>query len=361
MDSIQGQRFNRQEILEGWGKSFQQKLQKSIVVIVGVGGLGSHAAAALSAAGVGTLILFDSDRVKSENLPRQYYYTESDLGQLKVEALQKRLQAMNSDCKVIAINEIWDQNTKLSSELEPHLIIDGTDTFQAKYSINEYCQEKGIPWVYASVLGYQAEVSVFLPSKGPCYKCLYPTPSLEQESCEITGVAGPLPALVGTRQAWEALAVLSEQFPTLTGQLWRINLLEGREGILSLDRNPECNNLCVVSNPTVQESLHPGEIFFPEFLKDFRIHPSDWTIVDIRPDSSMLEDLPRIQRMDVTDLLVGFIASLPTPKILIICEKGRNSRVAQEKLQKSAPNLKIFSLHGGFNSGFQAGAYLESI
>jgi molybdopterin/thiamine biosynthesis adenylyltransferase/rhodanese-related sulfurtransferase len=358
---MRGIRYNRQEILTGWGKDLQQKLENSIVLIVGVGGLGSHAASALCAAGVGTLILLDSDLVQIENLHRQYFYTEMDLGHYKTLAIKQRLMALNSACTVISLPEKWTKSTLIPGNLIPDLVLDGTDSFESKYEINEYCQEKGIPWVYASVLGFKAELSVFHPSNGVCYKCLYPTLSAEFDSCERTGVAGPLPAIVGTKQAWEAIALLSGTLPTLAGQLWQINLSQGREKVLNLERNPDCKLKCTVPCPNSIRSLVPGEIDFEAFLNDFRLNPSLWKIIDIRAEGLDSMVLVGIEKMDAIDLLSAGLDYSKAQKILVVCEKGRKSQIVQEKLQQQLSEGMVFSLKGGFYSGFQSSSYLESL
>lgn len=358
---MQGTRYNRQEILTGWGKELQQKLERSTVLIVGVGGLGSHAASALCAAGLGTLILLDSDFVQIENLHRQYFYTEKDLGQYKTQAIKQRLLEMNSACKIISLPEKWTKSTLIPGNLTPDLVLDGTDSFESKYEINEYCQEKGIPWVYASVLGFRAELSVFHPSNGVCYKCLYPTLSAEFDSCERTGVAGPLPAIAGTKQAWQAIAILSGTLPTLAGQLWQVNLSQGRENVLNLERNPDCSLRCVVPCPNPYRRPVPGEIDFNEFLNDFRSNPSLWKIIDIRSTDLDSMEFMGIEKMDAIELMAAGLDYLTEQKILIICEKGRTSQIVQEKLQQQLTEGKVYSLKGGFNSGFQESSYLESL
>ena len=71
-------------------------LQKATVGIAGCGGLGSNAAVSLVRAGVGNLILADFDVVEASNLNRQFYF-QADIGEKKVQALARHLQAINPD------------------------------------------------------------------------------------------------------------------------------------------------------------------------------------------------------------------------------------------------------------------------
>ena len=86
-------RYDRQILIEGLGAAGQEKLKKARVVVAGTGGLGSPISIYLTAAGVGTIRLIDYDTVDLGNLNRQVLYGSGDIGQLKVEAARRRLEA----------------------------------------------------------------------------------------------------------------------------------------------------------------------------------------------------------------------------------------------------------------------------
>lgn len=75
------------------------RLQTACVGIAGCGGLGSNAAAALTRAGIGHLILADFDSVELSNLNRQMFF-QQDVGQLKVVALSNHLKAINPNVNI---------------------------------------------------------------------------------------------------------------------------------------------------------------------------------------------------------------------------------------------------------------------
>ena len=95
-------RYDRQTMLPEMGKEGQEKLRKASVLLVGVGGLGSPIALYLTAAGIGTLGIMDSDIVSLTNLQRQVLYTESELDKVKTECAHKRLSAINSEVNILS-------------------------------------------------------------------------------------------------------------------------------------------------------------------------------------------------------------------------------------------------------------------
>lgn len=88
----------RQELREAFvsrhGSELQRKLDRSVVAICGLGGLGSNIAIALTRAGVGKLILTDYDKVDITNIHRQQYYADQ-IGMYKTEAIKDNLKRIN--------------------------------------------------------------------------------------------------------------------------------------------------------------------------------------------------------------------------------------------------------------------------
>jgi len=92
--------YQRQLILPNFGEAAQQKLAAARVLVIGAGGLGCPALQYLSAIGVGHIGIVDEDVVSISNLHRQILYTTDDLGKLKTEVAQDRIQKMNTKCTV---------------------------------------------------------------------------------------------------------------------------------------------------------------------------------------------------------------------------------------------------------------------
>lgn len=87
-----------------YGPENQARLAAARVAVAGLGGLGSHAAASLARAGVGTLCLIDFDRVEPINLGRQHYFM-GQLGRPKAEALAETIRSINPYLTVEALTE----------------------------------------------------------------------------------------------------------------------------------------------------------------------------------------------------------------------------------------------------------------
>ena len=87
--------YSRQVAMKELGEKGQQRLCKSKVAVVGVGGLGTVSSLYLALAGVGYIRLIDQDTIEMQNLHRQILYTPADLHYPKTEVAAKRLQELN--------------------------------------------------------------------------------------------------------------------------------------------------------------------------------------------------------------------------------------------------------------------------
>ncbi len=232
-------KYSRQIKLPEVGSAGQEKLGNAKILIVGMGGLGCPAAQYLVAAGVGTLGLMDFDLVNLSNLHRQILYTESDVGKPKVEVAKTALQKLNSDVNLISIPKRLDENNALKLFEKYDLIIDGSDNFQTKYLINDASVLTNKPWIYASIYKYQGQLSVFNYEGGPTYRCLFPTTTNQNVSCEEVGVIGVLPGVLGTLQATEAMKMILNTGSVISGKLKIIDLLSHQDQVINFQRNEE--------------------------------------------------------------------------------------------------------------------------
>src|SRR5450432_4041649 len=88
-------RYQRHLSLPGFGEEKQLALKNARVLLIGVGGLGCPALLYLAAAGVGRIVIIDSDRVDVSNLQRQVLFTSDEIGDFKVAAAARRIRSLN--------------------------------------------------------------------------------------------------------------------------------------------------------------------------------------------------------------------------------------------------------------------------
>jgi adenylyltransferase/sulfurtransferase len=122
------------------------------------------------------------------------------------------------------------------------IVVDGSDNFATRYAISDACVKTGRALVSGSLERFRAQVAVFAPPEGPCYRCLFPLPPApgSAPSCSDAGVVGVLPGLVGVLQAAEALKLALGRGQTLTGNLLTIDLLSANFEKLAFRKDPAC-------------------------------------------------------------------------------------------------------------------------
>ena len=242
LSAEQKQRYSRHLLIPEVGSAGQQRLLDSKALLIGAGGLGSPAALYLAAAGVGTIGLVDFDVVDFSNLQRQILHTTDRVGERKVESARIAINALNPDVKVVQHEEmlVADNVERLIAGYD--VILDGTDTFETRYILNDAAVAAGIPVVHASVFRFEGQLTTFVPYEGPCYRCLYPTPPPPElaPGCSVAGVLGVVPGILGLLQTNEALKVLLGIGTTLAGRLVLFDALETEFTELQLRRDPAC-------------------------------------------------------------------------------------------------------------------------
>ena len=235
-------RYSRHLLIPEVGAAGQAKLLGSKALLIGAGGLGSPAALYLAAAGVGTIGIVDFDVVDVSNLQRQILHTTDRVGERKTDSARRSINALNPEIKVEIHEEmlVADNVTRIIKGYD--VILDGTDTFETRYILNDAAVIAGIPVVHASVFRFEGQLTTFVPYEGPCYRCLYPTPPPPElaPGCSVAGVLGVVPGILGLLQANEALKVLLEIGETLSGRLLLFDALETEFTELKLRRDPNC-------------------------------------------------------------------------------------------------------------------------
>lgn len=206
----QRQRYARHLALAEVGPAGQQRLLRSRVLIVGVGALGSPVALFLAASGVGTIGLADHDHVRLSNLQRQIIHTTEGLNRSKVAGAARAVGALNPDIRVETVEATVDEHNAMELLARYDVIVDGTDSFRARYLLSDAAYLLRKPLVHGSIFRIEGQVTVFVPGQG-CYRCLYPEPPPAGAigESENVGVFAALPGIIGTIQAAETIKLIT--------------------------------------------------------------------------------------------------------------------------------------------------------
>ena len=238
----QKKRYSRQLCIPEIGPEGQEKLLSSKVLIIGAGGLGSPAAFYLAAAGVGTIGLADSDVVDLSNLQRQILHSTETLGVLKVESAAERLHALNPDVQIVSC-PVFVGEDNIEELISPYdFVVECTDSFEAKYLINDACVRLEKPFCHGAVIRFFGQIMTYLPGKGPCYRCAFrqaPDPAKAPDPKKL-GVIGAVPGVIGCLQAMEAIKYLTGAGELLTGRLLNFDALEMDFEIIEVPPDPDC-------------------------------------------------------------------------------------------------------------------------
>ncbi|WP_455201456.1 HesA/MoeB/ThiF family protein [Kaarinaea lacus] len=242
MDDEQLLRYSRQIMLPSVDITGQQKLLDSRVLIIGLGGLGSPVAMYLAAAGVGTLILCDDDRVDLSNLQRQIAHRTTDIGSPKSRSAEQTLRALNPDVAIEPIEQRLTRDDLLARLKDIDVVVDASDNFKTRFLLNDVCVEMRKPLVSGAAIRMEGQVSVFRNDEAdsPCYRCLYKDEPEIHESCSESGVLAPIVGVIGSIQAVETLKILLNVGKDLKGKLliWDGSTMEWRT--INLKKDPAC-------------------------------------------------------------------------------------------------------------------------
>ncbi len=242
MDDDQLLRYSRQILLPQIDLSGQRKLLDATVFIVGLGGLGSPAAMYLAAAGVGHLLVNDFDRVDLSNLQRQILHATDDIGTAKTRSAMATLHRLNPEVRITPIGERLDEAGLETAMNQANVVLDCSDNLATRFAVNRACFRQGKPLVSGAAIRFEGQLAVFWPGVGDsaCYNCLYPHDEGGVETCSQNGVAAPVPGIIGSLQALEAIKLLT--LPAYAP----FNVLHLFDGLgfewqrMRVTRNPDC-------------------------------------------------------------------------------------------------------------------------
>jgi tRNA A37 threonylcarbamoyladenosine dehydratase len=142
------------------GNSALERLHKSHVLVVGLGGVGGYAAEQLCRAGIGRLTLADGDTVQPSNRNRQVIALASTEGLSKVEVMASRLKDINPGVQIEGINQFLqkDEITDLLKENYDY-VVDAIDTLTPKVELIAQCVERELKIVSSMGAGGRLDVT----------------------------------------------------------------------------------------------------------------------------------------------------------------------------------------------------------
>ncbi|HRY42559.1 MAG TPA: ThiF family adenylyltransferase [Thermoanaerobaculia bacterium] len=237
-------RYSRQVLFRPLGAEGQARLRAARVLVAGCGGLGAESASLLARAGVGFLRIVDRDVVELSNLQRQALFDEADVreGLPKAVAAARRLARVNSDVAVEPIvADIGPRNVRgLLDGVD--LVVDGFDSFEARFLMNDACVETRTPLVYGACIASTGLAALLVPGVTPCLRCLLPElpePG-SAATCDTAGILGPAAHLAASMQVGRALRYLSTGESPPEAELVYADVWEARFTRMAVPRDPAC-------------------------------------------------------------------------------------------------------------------------
>ena len=152
--------FSRTELLIG--EEALGKLQRTTVLVLGVGGVGSHCIEALARSSVGRLILVDNDKVSLTNINRQSIAYHSTVGRYKTEIMKERIHDICPETEVLTYETfVLPENIEEIFKIRPDYIIDAIDTVTAKLAVIERAKKEEIPLISCMGTGNKLHPELF--------------------------------------------------------------------------------------------------------------------------------------------------------------------------------------------------------
>ena len=210
-----------------------KKIRGAFVIVVGLGGVGSHCTAALVRSGVSKIRLIDFDQVTLSSLNRHAVATLADVGTPKVHCVRRRMEAVVPWVQWECFNEIWKEDDGsrllgpwLGKAQSPDYVVDAIDNIDSKVALLKYCHANSIKVVSAMGAGCKSDPSrVFVGDISASLED--PLSRVTRRRLRALGVSTGIPVVYSTEKPGEGKAELlplpEEQF--LKGQVNELSIL----------------------------------------------------------------------------------------------------------------------------------------
>ena len=234
-------KFSKQIILKKIGVVGQKKIFRSKVMIIGMGGLGCPLVQYLATSGIGNIGLVDHDRVEISNLSRQILFNKQDIGKYKVISAKKKIGKISKKINISTFVKKLDKNNIKLILKDYDIICDGTDNYQTRYLINDYCLKNKKILISAAISKFSGHVFKFnFKKKIPCFRCFMPEIPSSALNCETDGVISTIGGIIGTMQANEVIKTIVGLKDDLNGNMLVYDSLKNELRKIKLTKNSDC-------------------------------------------------------------------------------------------------------------------------
>lgn len=246
LDISDYKRFEKQIILKKIGISGQKKINNAKILIIGMGGLGCPLLTYLASSGVCNIGIVDYDKVELSNLNRQILFNTSDVGKFKVNQAKSKICKIYKKIKIKTFRIKISKNNINSIIKNFDIICDGTDNFDTRYLINDFCKKNKKVLISAAISKFDGHLFKYnFKKKGPCLRCFMPDQPLEENNCEREGIFAPVAGIIGALQANEVLKTILCLKDDLNSNILVFNSLTMSLRKIKIIKNINCLNKCL--------------------------------------------------------------------------------------------------------------------
>ena len=206
----------------------QIKLLRSVVAVVGTGGLGGGIIELLARQGVGSIIIIDGERFTETDLNRQLMATEKDLGKYKVVAAARRVREINSAVTVTSYKKRITRENARRLIKEAQVVVDAMDNLPSRFITEEACRDLGIPFVHGTIAGFSGQlITIFPEDRG--LAAIYGAPdALPERGIELaTGNPSATPTMVAAWQVQEVVKIVTGVGKPVRNRLLMLDASQG--------------------------------------------------------------------------------------------------------------------------------------
>ena len=240
------ERFEKQIILKKIGLVGQKRIKNAKVLIIGMGGLGCPLLTYLASSGVCNIGIVDYDKVELSNLNRQILFNTSDVGKFKVNQAKYKISKLYKKIKIKTFRIKFTKKNIDAIIKKFDIICDGTDNFNTRYLINDYCKKNKKILISAAISKFDGHLFKFnFKKKGPCLRCFMPEQPLEENNCETEGIFAPVAGIIGAFQANEVLKTVLGLKDDLNTNILIFNSLSMSLRKIKINKNLKCLNKCL--------------------------------------------------------------------------------------------------------------------